>query len=414
MTGSLRIINNRYYIVLSYKNPISGKWCTTTRSTGLKVKNNKKKAIAMIPIILEQNHYLENPLATDLCFKNTNINQLPISFNNSDYVMFDEYIDHWLSQKKHLAPSTFEKYSYNVKKLHSYWHDHDIALQNITTLEIDEFLQYLLLYGKDNSKTHKKEPLAPRTVRDYRAVLCNIFNQCITEHLLQFNPVTEVPLNLSSIEIDEKYLFLSSTEIKNVLKYFDAELPNLYPYVFIGIFLGLRRSEILGLKWSAIDFVDKKIKIKATVTRVQSVHHNDATKSPNSYRTLAMSHSVEELLANIFKTQCEYKSFFKNSYKNEQNYVFTQPDGSLIDPDWLSKQVNKGFKQFGRPEISFHKLRHTCASLLIELNWNVKKVQYWLGHADVTTTLKIYTHYERHRQNLNVEAIDKVIETILN
>ena len=55
MTGSLRIINNRYYVVLSYKNPKSGKWCTTTRSTGLKVKNNKKKATAMIPIILKQN-----------------------------------------------------------------------------------------------------------------------------------------------------------------------------------------------------------------------------------------------------------------------------------------------------------------------------------------------------------------------
>lgn len=94
--------------------------------------------------------------------------------------------------------------------------------------------------------------------------------------------------------------------------------------------------------------------------------------------------------------------------------MFTRPDGTLINPDWLSKQIRKGFKQLGRPEITLHKLRHTCASLLIELNWNIKKVQYWLGHADVTTTLKIYTHYERHRQNLNVEAIDKVIETILN
>ena len=121
----------------------------------LKVKNNKKKSTAMIPIILKQNCYLENPSATDLCCNHTNINQLPVSFNNSDYVMFDEYIDHWLSLKKHLAPSTFEKYSYNAKKLHSYWHDHDIALQYISYDEIDEFLQYLLLHGKDNSKTHK-------------------------------------------------------------------------------------------------------------------------------------------------------------------------------------------------------------------------------------------------------------------
>lgn len=414
MTGSLRIINKRYYVVLSYKSPVTGKWCTTTRSTGLNVKNNKKKATAMIPVILEQNRYLEAPLNIDLCHDGTNINQLPVAFNNSDFIMFDEYIDHWLSLKKHLAPSTYEKYSYNVKKLHKYWSNHNIALQNITSCEIDEFLQYLLLYGKDNIKTHTQEPLAPRTVRDYRTILCNIFNQGITEHLLQTNPVIEVPLNLSTTEVDEKYLFLSSTEIKNALDFFRAELPTLYPFVFIGIFLGLRRSEILGLKWSSIDFVEKKIKIKTTVTRVQTVHQNNSTKSTNSYRTLAMSHTVENLLANIFKHQCEYRSFFKNSYKNTQDYVFTHPDGSFINPDWFSKQINKGFKQLGRPEITFHKLRHTCASLLIELNWDVKKVQYWLGHSDVTTTLKIYTHYERHRQNLNVEAIDKVIETILN
>lgn len=307
MTGSIRIINKRYYVVLSYKNPITGKWCTTTRSTGLKVKNNKKKAMAMIPFIIEQNLYLE----TSSSIPNHEISVKTLDSQNiSAPIMFTEYIDHWLLQKRHLAPSTFEKYSYNVKKLHSYWNNHDILLQNITACEIDDFLQYLLLYGKENIKTHKNGPLAPRTVRDYRTILSNIFSQAITEHLLKSNPVTEVPLNTTTIEVDEKYLFLSAGEIKNVLNFFYSEQPNLYPFIFIGIFLGLRRSEILGLKWSAIDFVEKKIKIKSTITRVQNVHQNNSTKSVSSYRTLAMSHTIESLLANIFKQQCEYKSFF--------------------------------------------------------------------------------------------------------
>lgn len=310
MTGSLRVINNRYYIVISYKNPESGKWCTTTRSTGLKVKNNKKKAMAMIPFILEQNRYLESPPDIEASCDKTNISDSSVSPTNTDLITFSKYIDHWLLQKRHLAPSTFEKYSYNANKLHSYWDNHDIPLQNVTSCEIDDFLQYLLLCGKEDIKTHKKGPLAPRTVRDYRTILSNIFNQAITEHLLNSNPVTEVPLNTSTIEVDEKYLFLSASEIKNVLNFFYSEHPNLYPFVFIGIFLGLRRSEILGLKWSAVDFVEKKIKIKSTVTRVQNVHQNNSTKSVNSYRTLAMSHTVEHLLADIFKQQCEYKSFF--------------------------------------------------------------------------------------------------------
>ena len=213
MTGSLRIINSRYYVVLSYKNPKSGKWCTTTRSTGLKVKNNKKKAVAMIPFIIEQNRYLESPLDIDVSRDKTNFSDSSVSPNNTDLITLSKYIDHWLLLKKHLAPSTFEKYSYNAKKLHSYWDIHDIPLQKVTTCEIDEFLQYLLLHGKENVKTHKNGPLAPRTVRDYKTVLCNIFNHAITEHLLKSNPVTEVPLNLSTTEVDEKYLFLSINNI---------------------------------------------------------------------------------------------------------------------------------------------------------------------------------------------------------
>ena len=418
MTGSLRVINNRYYVVISYKNPVSGKWSTTNRATGLSCKNNKKRAKELIPIILDQNKYLEQLPTNSVTLKKSKTidnkyTQDILSSNADTPIMIDSYIDYWLSRKTHLAQTTYEKYSYNANKLHTYWSNHNVSIQNLSSNDVDQFLQFLLLHGKENNKNGVKEPLAPRTVRDYRSILNNILNQAIIDGIVKINPVSSVPVNASKVGKEAKYLFLSSSEIDYVLDFVKMETPNLYPFFFIGIFLGLRRSEFLGLKWTSINFVDKNITIKSTVTRVKTVHENNCTKTASSYRTLAMSSEVEALFVKILKEQQDYKAFFKTSYKNTQGYIFTQPDGSLINPDRLSKQISSIMKKMGRPDITLHKLRHTCASLLIELNWNAKKVQYWLGHADVTTTLKIYTHYERHRQNLDAKEIDNIIKRIL-
>ncbi len=101
----------------------------------------------------------------------------------------------------------------------------------------------------------------------------------------------------------------------------------------------------------------------------------------------------------IKKKQLEDKKFFGKEYQ-ESDYVFRWDDGHTYDPDYISKQFKKAMTAFNRPEITLHKLRHTCASILIDRGWDIKKVQYWLGHTDVKTTLKIYAHYIRHKSNL--------------
>ena len=66
-----------------------------------------------------------------------------------------------------------------------------------------------------------------------------------------------------------------------------------------------------------------------------------------------------------------------------------------------------GLTAFGMPKLSLHKLRHTCASILIDRGWNIKKIQYWLGHNDIKTTLDVYSHYIRFRENKNSNDIDQ-------
>ena len=118
--------------------------------------------------------------------------------------------------------------------------------------------------------------------------------------------------------------------------------------------------------------------------------------------------TAEKCLLKIRDEQEYNKSFFQSSYKNIDNYIFTWEDGTPYDPNYISKLFKKATKDFGRPEISLHKLRHSCASMLINKGWDIKKLQYWLGHADTQTTLNIYAHFNRMRLNTSENDLSEI------
>lgn len=92
--------------------------------------------------------------------------------------------------------------------------------------------------------------------------------------------------------------------------------------------------------------------------------------------------------------------------------MFTWEDGRCYDPDYISKLFCKATKAYGRPEITLHKLRHSCASMLIDKGWNPKKLQYWLGHEDISVTLNIYMHYNKQKLNTNAVDLDEISNAV--
>lgn len=104
----------------------------------------------------------------------------------------------------------------------------------------------------------------------------------------------------------------------------------------------------------------------------------------------------------------QQQGFFKGDYKNKDGYVFTWEDGTPYRPDYISSTFKKAATAFGRPEITLHKLRHTCASLLINKGWDVKRLQYWLGQTDTQTTLNIYAHFDKHRLNAGENDLSQI------
>ena len=112
----------------------------------------------------------------------------------------------------------------------------------------------------------------------------------------------------------------------------------------------------------------------------------------------------------IIKEQASNREFFGNAY-HDNDYVFTGEDGRPYDPDYISKLFCKATAAYGRPEITLHKLRHTCASLLINKGWDVKKLPYWLGHSDTSTTLNIYSHFNKERLNEMPDDLEQLSES---
>lgn len=397
VTRTLRTGKTYYYVRLSYKDPITEVWKTKTLATKLEVKNNKRKAENMIKDFIQKYAYLENqPLAC--------------SGHVEPDIRICEYMDLWLKDKERdLKKSTYEGYIYRVDSIKKYFQKENPRVVDMTPKMLDTFFKYSLRYGKINQKTKKREPLAVRSVRSYKSILYAVLNQAVIDELIPANPALTVSVHgKKNKEYSEELLFMTEEEIAELLHFLAEHYPRLVGIAFMGAYYGLRRSEIMGLKWSAIDFKKKTISINHTVVRVKTVTASDSTKTYSSNRILNLFDTAEKCLLQIKREQEKNKAFFKSDYKNKQGYVFTWEDGSAYHPDYITSLFGQATKAFGRPEITLHKLRHSCASMLINKGWDIKKLQYWLGHKDTQTTLNIYAHFNRQRLNTSSNDLAEI------
>ncbi len=383
---STRSGNKYYYVNLRYKDQ-NGDWKCKQVATHLPEKGNKKRARDKIPALIEKYQYLEEAAPDNPALK-------------KDITLCD-YLDYWLTVVKvSIRNATYEGYEYRVKSIKRYFAPTEIKLRDVTPSVIDVFFRYCLEKGKRSQKDGNPEPLAPRTVREYRNILKLAYNQALIDGLVKINPCSDVHVRARNLRSsNDEYLFLREEEVTELLAFLKETRPFLVPIAFLGIYYGLRRSEILGLHWSDIDVKKNCIHIRNTVVRVKTVREERATKTDSSCRDLELFDTAICCLRKVRAQQEQDKRFYKSAYQNSSGLVFCWEDGHPYDPNYLTRTFNKATKAFGRPEITLHKLRHTCASLLIDRNWNPKKLQYWLGHSDIQTTLNIYTHYQRCLDN---------------
>lgn len=190
--------------------------------------------------------------------------------------------------------------------------------------------------------------------------------------------------------------------------------------VILAAFYGLRRSEVVGLKWDAIDFKKKTITIRHTVTQVtlngkSTIIEKDRTKTKSSYRTLPLVPPFEELLHRLKLQQEQNRKLCGKSYNTEaEGYIYVNEIGELVKPGYITQHFPLILEKYGLRKIRFHDLRHSCASLLYANGVSLKEIQEWLGHSDISTTSNIYTHLDFNSKVASANAIMGVYPTVVH
>lgn len=385
ITASLQIKNNIYQVVLNYRD-INGKRKQKWISTGLSEKGNNKRLA---------NQRMQEIL-TD--FKES----LNCSNSKTNDKLFTTYLKEWLlSIQNTIEENTYDSYKVIVNKICDYFENKNILLNDLKPVEIQKFYTYL--YSKE---------LTGNTVLHYHNVIRKALQTALKLDLILSNPADRVERPKKEQFIGN---FYSQTELNTLFALIKDD--PLQIVIYLASFYGLRRSEVLGLKWEAFNFEDKTITIKhkAIETRKDNkriILLKDKTKNQSSYRTLPLVNEIIVLLQEHQKQIDKNKKLCGNSYnKKYLDYICVDSMGKLFRPEYVTDHftliMNKN-KDVLR-KIRFHDLRHSCASLLLAKGIPMKEIQDWLGHSTYSTTANIYAHLEKDTKNKSANVLSNVL-----
>ena len=262
--------------------------------------------------------------------------------------------------------------------------------------------------GMDIQSFYQKqlERVKPNTVIHYHAIIHRALKYAVKTDLIDVNPADKVDRPKKNEFTGNFY----SREEMNAL--FDAVRGNKIEIpVMLAAFYGLRRSEVVGLKWDAVDFEQNTLEIRHTVATVRLdgkkvIVESDTTKTKASKRTLPLVPVFRERLLALQEEQKENRKLCGRSYnKKYDGYICVDPMGNLLMPNALSDSFQLVLRDYNLRRIRFHDLRHSCASLLLANNVPMKQIQEWLGHSDFSTTANIYSHLDYSSKVSSAEAM---------
>jgi len=375
MTGSLTIKNGKYYAVLNIYE--DGKRKKKWINSGLPEKGNKRKAEAFLREKIAEYERMEGIVQTD--------------------ILFADYVRHWLT---HIARKVDEVTMQGYQTLADshilpYYDQRKVPLRSIDHTMIQRYMDEKHECGRLDGKGG----LSPRSLRLHKNIISQTLDLAVQTKLIPANPCqfVELPQN-----VRYESTFYTAAQLQDLFTALQGD--ELLPLVKITALYGLRRSELLGLQWDSIDFERKTMTIRHTVSKVTEVVAKDKTKNASSRRTFPLIPEAEAIFRRAKELEQQNRAVFGEEYQ-ETPYVFKWPDGHEYSPDYISHRFNKLLKKHGLPHIRFHELRHSCASMLIDMGFTLKDVQEWLGHSDIKMTANIYAHLDTARKTNMADSI---------
>lgn len=315
---------------------------------------------------------------------------------------FGEWVDIWLNDymKNSLRKTTWESYETQVR-LHIKPTLGSIKLVKLQPVQIQR------LYNE------KREEKSARTVRYIHQVINGALEQAFKERLIDFNPASAVKLprdskkEMKTLSKEEVRIFLETAkeQTEKAMEKKDAGACFYYTAYFLVLNTGLRRGEILGLKWKDIDFKKGTLRISRQLVRVKGGFEFTEPKTPLSNRVIPLSNVVIRELERYRYIQTRERLKIGTIYEDNDLICCTKI-GRPIEPTNFIRNFKGVLKKAGLDEtLRFHDLRHTYAVLAASKGIDVKTIQESLGHHSPAFTMEVYGH---STSDMKKEAAEKM------
>lgn len=275
------------------------------------------------------------------------------------------------------------------------------ALSRVLGMKLSELFKAVL----------RSETLSSNTVRGYHRVISSILAKAVKWGYIPYNPA--VNAELPKMEPREA-VFLDESDARRLLTLLQTEPVKWRVAITFDLLSGLRRGELLGLRWRDVDFETETITIVQTYSYASTVGlYVDTPKNKSSIRPLKLSRSAFVVLWEYKAWQDEQREACGDYWQDRDDRVFTGDDGTPIHPDALSKWFHDFVKRSGLPPIHVHSLRHTYASLMIADGTPLVVVSRRLGHAQVSTTANIYAHMIASADEKAAQVAEKFADVLM-
>lgn len=305
-----------------------------------------------------------------------------------------EFIERWLKEYAvpNLSPRTVEGYE-SIYRAHMESALGKIPLKNLKPESIQKYYADRLAIG-----------LSTTTVRHHAMMLHRVLEHAVKWQLLVRNPADAVtPPKTRDVEMRT----LGETDIDIILT--EAKKTPYYALFSLALHTGMRRSELLALRWQDVDLIMAEVYVSRSMHRLLT-HETifRGTKTVKSSRTVALAPSILDILRQHLDNGMAQCIWLGVPFANDR-LVFCQWDGKPLIPSSVSQAWRRLTRRLGYKNIRFHDLRHSCATLLLKAGVHPKIVQERLGHSSIAVTLDTYSHVSPGMQHQAAEILDAVL-----
>ena len=306
-------------------------------------------------------------------------------------VWMDEWFENYAKVK--VRPSSHQTYRGYIDN-HIKPNIGKAPLEKLTSLELQKLYKKLLTSGRVErvESKHQAKGLSPKTVRNIHQIIASAMKLAKEQRLITTDPTEGCALpklehkEMKTLPVEQLASFLREAKDSGVFEMYYVELAT-----------GLRRGELLGLKWEDIDLEHGSLRVKRQIARIDGEIVEAPLKTKNAYRTLPLAEDTVAVLQQ------------QRNKTGSSPWVFPSPTGGPISPDSVLHMLHRVLKRAGLPRVRFHDLRHTFATLALQNGVDIKTVSGMLGHFSAGFTLDTYAQVTTAAQKEAARTMEKVL-----